>query len=100
MTRGIENADDKKKMKVAKEFEAILIGQLMNQMKQTVGESGFLEDGSSKQVQDMFWTFLADEVADNGGLGLWKNVYQAMSPSEQKTSEDTEDANLKIDQNV
>ena len=97
MAMGVEKASDKKKMEVAKDFEAILVGQLMNQMKQTVGESGLLGDSSSKGVQDMFWTFLADEVADNGGMGLWKDVYQSMSPSDQSTKTG-EDAKLKIDQ--
>ena len=100
MSKGIEGADDKKKMQVAKDFEAILIGQLMNQMKQTVGQSGLFEDGSSKGIKDMFWSFLADEVAENGGMGLWKNVYQSMSPNDQQTQtgENTEKTNLKIDQ--
>lgn len=98
----IDYADDKKKMKVAKEFEGILIGQLMNQMKETIGESGLLEDGSSKQIQDMFWSFLSEEVADNGGMGLWKNVYESMSPKGQQgqAGEGAEKINLKIDQKV
>ncbi len=102
MAKRIADADDKKKMKVAKEFEGILIGQLMNQMKETVGESGFLEDGSSKQIKDMFWSFLAEEVAGNGGMGLWKNVYESMSPSGQQSQGDqgAEKTNLKIDQTV
>jgi Rod binding domain-containing protein len=102
MANRIADADDKKKMKVAKEFEGILIGQLMNQMKETIGESGLLEDGSSKQVQDMFWSFLADEVAENGGMGLWKNVYESMSPSGQQSqgAQGAEKTNLKIDQTV
>jgi Rod binding domain-containing protein len=100
MAKGIEDADNKKKMKVAKDFEGILIGQLMNQMKATVGESGFLEDGSSKQVKDMFWSFLSEEVADNGGMGLWKNIYKSMSPKGQVTQagEAAEKTNLKFDQ--
>ncbi len=100
MAKRIDDADDRKKMEVAKDFEGILIGQLMNQMKETIGESGFLEDGSSKQVRDMFWGFLAEEVADNGGMGLWKNVYESMSPKgrQTQTGEGTEKTNLKIDQ--
>jgi len=102
MAKGVDGADNAKKMKVAKDFESILIGQLMNQMKETVGESGFMEDGSSKQIQDMFWSFLADEVGSNGGFGLWKDVYKSMSPDQQQTKpeEGTGEANLKIDQTV
>lgn len=102
MKRGLQNADNKKKMKVAKDFESILLGQLMNQMKETIGESGLLEDGSSKQIQDMFWTFLSEDVADKGGLGLWENVYKTMSPDMEKkqTSEGIVNTNTKIDVNA
>jgi Rod binding domain-containing protein len=100
MSKSVDGSDNAKKMKVAKEFESILVGQLMNQMKQTIGESGFLEDGSSKQIKDMFWSFLADDVGSKGGFGLWKNIYNSMSPDqmEAKPGEGAVEANLKIDQ--
>lgn len=82
-----DNASDNKKIKVAKDFEAILIRQLFSQMKNTIGESGFLQDGSSKQIQDMFWSFLGDEVSDQGGLGLWKNIYKTMGTGDKKTND-------------
>ena len=100
MSKAVEGSDDAKKMKVARDFESILIGQLMNQMKQTVGDSGFLTDGSSRQVQDMFWSFLADEVGSKGGFGLWKNIYKSMSPDQSpaKSGEDAGKTSLTIDQ--
>lgn len=100
MSKLVDGADNTKKMKVAKEFESILVGQLMNQMKETIGESGFLEDGSSKQIKDMFWSFLADDVGSKGGFGLWKNIYKSMSPDqlEAKSGEGAVEASLKIDQ--
>ena len=100
MAKGFDGADNAKKMKVAKDFESILIGQLMNQMKETIGESSFLQDGSSKQIQDMFWSFLADEVGSNGGFGLWKDIYKSMSPGQQETKsvEGADEAIMKIDQ--
>lgn len=100
MARDFGGSDNAKKMKVAKDFESILIGQLMNQMKETIGESGFLEDGSSKQIQDMFWSFMADEVGSKGGFGMWKNIYKSMSPDQQeaKSDENAGHENLKLDQ--
>lgn len=96
VTRDLDNAGNKKKMKVAKDFESILVGQLMNQMKETVGESGLLQDGSSKQIQDMFWDFLAKDVGSNGGFGLWKNIYQSMSPDkEPKAGIDVDGSEIK-----
>lgn len=99
MAKGVGGADNAKKMKVAKDFESILVGQLINQMKQTIGESGLLEDGSSEQVQDMFWSFLGEEVGSQGGLGIWKNIYESMSPDQQEASpvEGGGEASLKLD---
>ncbi|MCF7955806.1 MAG: hypothetical protein K9M75_08400 [Phycisphaerae bacterium] len=100
MSKAVDGADNAKKMKVAKEFESILVGQIMNQMKETIGDSGFLEDGSSKQIKDMFWSFLADDVGSKGGFGLWENIYKSMSPDQQdiKPGEGSGKASLKIDQ--
>lgn len=100
MAKAFDGSDNAKKMKVAKDFESILVGQLMNQMKETIGESSFAEDGSSKQIKDMFWSFLAEEIGSNGGFGLWKDIYKSMSPDQQeaKSGEGTDDAKLKLDQ--
>ena len=64
--------------KAAKDFESVLLYKLMEEMKRTVPESGLLDSGASKQVEGIFWFYLAQEVADNGGLGLWKDVYKDM----------------------
>ena len=34
----------------------------------------------------MFWSFLGDEVSDQGGLGLWKNIYKTMGTGDKKTN--------------
>ena len=104
MAKGYDGADNAKKMKVAKDFESILIGQLMNQMKETIGESGLLEDGSSKQIQDMFWDFLAKDVGSKGGFGLWENIYQSMSPDQEPKAgidiDGSEIKHVKLDQKL
>jgi len=85
------SAKNDEMIKVAKDFESVLIGQLMDQMKETVGKSEFQEDGSSGQIQDMFWDFLGDEVGKKGGFGMWKNIYKSMSP---------DGGGVKLDQSV
>jgi Rod binding domain-containing protein len=62
----------------AKDFESLLIHKVLEEMKRTIGESGLLEDGTSQQVQDIFWFYLAGELANQGGLGLWKEIYRQM----------------------
>jgi hypothetical protein len=43
-------------------------------MKNTIGESGLLGGGISKQVQDIFWFYLGQELGEQGGLGIWKSL--------------------------
>ena len=60
--------------KAAKDFESVLLHQLMHEMSRTIPESGLTDSGASKQIQSIFWSFLAEEVGDNGGLGLWRDI--------------------------
>lgn len=74
-----EGMSEQEKEKIAKDFESLLINKLLDEMKSTIGEWGFEKDGASTQIQGIFWMYLARDVADNGGLGLWKEIYKTMS---------------------
>lgn len=73
-----------KKEQAAKDFESVFIYKLLEEMKNTIGDWGLEKDEASKQVQGIFWLYLARDVADNGGFGLWKDVYQLMTDSDKK----------------
>jgi len=75
--------EDEDMAQAAKDFESILIHQLMQEMSRTIDDSGLLSSGPSKQMQGIFWSFLAEEVADSGGLGLWKDIQQYCTGSPQ-----------------
>jgi len=79
----VENASDEKKRQIARDFESVLLTRLMDQMKDTIGDWGFEKDGSSGQVQGIFWLYLAQDVANNGGMGLWKDIYQFVAGGNQ-----------------
>jgi flagellar protein FlgJ len=68
--------DDPAKVKdAAKQFEALLIGQMMKSMKDS--EGGWLgtgEDTSSASAMDYGQEIFAQAMAQNGGLGLAKLV--------------------------
>lgn len=66
----------------AKDFESILLQQVMQEMQQTVDKSGLLEDSTNDQVQSLFWMNLAQEVGSKGGIGLWKQLYQQIAPAQ------------------
>lgn len=64
---------EEKRQSVAKDFESIFLHQLLEVMKDTIPEPE-LEDSGSEQIQSMVWSFLAQALADQGGLGLWRQI--------------------------
>jgi flagellar protein FlgJ len=60
--------------KVAKDFESVLLDQVLQQMKATIPDGGLFEDSSDQQIQGMFYSFLAQDVGQKGGIGLWKQL--------------------------
>jgi len=82
----IDGASEERKKQIAKDFESLLLNKLLDEMENTIGDWGFEKDGPSKQIQGIFWLYLAEELANNGGIGLWKDIYQSIDNSEQKTT--------------
>ncbi len=73
----VDHTDEQKKQ-IAKDFESVLLTKLFDQVQDSIGRWGLEEDGTSSQVQGLFWLCLARDVADKGGLGLWKEIYQQL----------------------
>jgi Rod binding domain-containing protein len=76
-----EFSQDKKKQ-IAKDFESVLINKLLEEMKNTIEDWGFGKDEASKQVQGIFWLNLAQDIANKGGFGFWKDIYQFLIQAE------------------
>lgn len=72
---------EEKKVNAAKEFESILIGRLLDEMRNTIGDWGTEKDATSKQVHGLFWLFLANDIASKGGFGMWKDMCRFYSDS-------------------
>jgi Rod binding domain-containing protein len=66
--------------KAARDFESVLVHKVLEEMSRTVGESGLLGSEMTGQVEGLFWFYLAQEVANKGGLGLWKEIYRQLEP--------------------
>ncbi|MBN1974927.1 MAG: hypothetical protein JW787_14900 [Sedimentisphaerales bacterium] len=91
----LANVSDEKKKQVAKDFESLLLNNLLDQMKNTIGSWGFEKDSVSSQVDGIFWLCLSRDLADKGGLGLWKEIYNEMPGNEKvNQSEISLDGNL------
>ena len=80
----LKNSSEQKKIQVAKDFESILINHLLDEMKNTVGSWGFEKDSASGQIDGLFWLNLSKEISDQGGFGLWKDIYKNMPGNEQE----------------
>jgi len=75
----LKNLSEEKRKQIAKDFESVLIGKMLDEMKNSIGSWGFEKDGPSNQIQGIFWLYLARDIGNNGGIGLWKDIYQFMS---------------------
>jgi Rod binding domain-containing protein len=82
----LNSISEEKKEQVAKDFESVLLTKLLDEMKNSIVDWGLEKDAASKQIQGIFWLYLARDVANNGGLGLWKDIYQFLSDSEQAST--------------
>ncbi|MHC4692167.1 MAG: hypothetical protein ACYS67_05450 [Planctomycetota bacterium] len=84
--RNLNKADgipDQKKEQIAKNFESILLGKLLDEMKSSIGNWGFEKSPASEQIQGIFWLYLSSHLADNGGLGMWKDIYKTLNNQDQ-----------------
>lgn len=73
--------------RAAKDFESVFIHRMLEEMKNTVGDSGLLEDSASEQTQGMVNFYLAQDLGQKGGFGLWKDIARQM-----KVAQATNDA--------
>ena len=72
----VADMSDLRKKELAKDFESILLTRLFSEVKASISASSFDEDSGSDQIHGMFWSFLAEDIADKGGFGLWRDLYQ------------------------
>lgn len=87
-----DGLSEQKKVQAAKDFESVLLGKLLDEMKNSIGNWGFEESAASKQTHGIFWLYLSRHLADNGGLGLWKDIYQTVIDPEQTSENEAAEA--------
>ena len=75
---GHKDASSDQLRQAAKDFESVLMMQLLQEMKRTIPDSGLLEDPTGEQMQDLFWQYLAEDLADKGGMGLGEEIHRQM----------------------
>ncbi len=78
----LAGSSDETKRKLAKDFESVLLTKLFDQIKESIGSTGFEEDAAADQIQGLFWSYLAQDVGAKGGFGLWQDIYQYLKEQE------------------
>jgi Rod binding domain-containing protein len=68
------NLTDTQKQEAAKKFESVLLEKMLDSMQKTVTDWDGDKSPASKQINSLFNTYLARDMADKGGLGLWKDI--------------------------
>ena len=86
------DTDDQATRQVARDFESILMTKLVDAMSQTVPDSGLFDDGVTRQIKGMFWSFLAQDVGQRGGMGIWQEIYGQIRSS--ASEDDTHGATM------
>ena len=63
-----------------KEFETILIEQMLNSMRKTVNKSGLMQGGMGEDIfEDMLYEKYARKMSDSANLGLSDMLYRQLS---------------------
>ncbi|MBN1505475.1 MAG: hypothetical protein JW955_01445 [Sedimentisphaerales bacterium] len=72
------NGSEEQKKQLARDFESVLLTKVFDEVRQSIGQWGLGEedDGASEQVHGLFWLYLAQDVADKGGFGLWREIHR------------------------
>jgi Rod binding domain-containing protein len=83
MTRAKESGDAKEVLKAAREFEAVLLGHVFQEMAKTVQEEDglFPKTPGSDMYKEWFRTTVAGQWAMNGGIGLGEVLATSMGLS-------------------
>jgi Rod binding domain-containing protein len=87
----VDGIPEQKKEQIAKDFESILLSKLLDEMKNSIGDWGFEESAASEQIQGIFWLYLGRHLANNGGLGMWKDIHETLTnPDQTNKNEEAE----------
>ena len=71
---------DAKLWKVSRQFEAIFVQQMLDEMHRSVPHSGFLPNGFAEQVHSsMFDQAVASTISKNADLGIASAIYRQLA---------------------
>ena len=74
--RNMPAKDQKKLMEQCRKFESVFLSKLFDQVKESIGKWGLEEGSGTKQMYSLFTTYLSRDVAEKGGMGMWKEFFE------------------------
>lgn len=75
--------------KACQNFEAVFIGKLWEQMKQSVPKEGYLHSKQEESYLSMFDRDFSEKMASAGGIGLADMIYDQLSRRLKQASQET-----------
>lgn len=81
-------------VEAAKEFESVILTRLLDEMKNTIGDWGLEKDSATKQIEGIFWNHLAQDLGDQGGMGLWRQMVASFNQPDSTNPNQLLDTNL------
>lgn len=90
---GTEKDNRKELMEVAQKFEALLIHQMLKEMRKTVHKSDLLNSFSLQQYESMMDEEIASEMAKHKGIGLADSLFYQLSRLDNNSNPQTPSSN-------
>lgn len=75
-----ENKNESELKEVCQQFESIFLNYMLKSMRDTIPDGGMFEKGVTFDImQSMHDEALAEEISQNGGIGLAQQLYEQLS---------------------
>lgn len=76
LDKAVASREDKQLMDAARQFEAMFVFQMFQQMRQTVEKGGLIEESMGEKIfQGMLDQEISEKAAETGSLGLAELIY-------------------------
>lgn len=89
-------SEEEELQKACRDFEAVFIGKLWEQMEKSVPKEGYLHSKQEGMYKSMFNKEFSESMADAGGIGLADMLYDQLAQKLKQVSGDTLAANSNI----
>jgi hypothetical protein len=73
-SNSVKSAEASRTEKISKDFESVLLTKVLDEMKNTISNGFGEEEVGGEQIKGLFYLYLARDMGEKGGLGLWKDL--------------------------